>query len=224
MHILLFLLVGLSVLTLRAEDPPVVYVSDFEVDVKPSDPKDSDDDGDRDDINNLNEDNVFPERGPIRGLLGRLRGDGDDPQAQARMMVETMSNKLVAELKDEDFDAMRIIPTAARPTSGWLLKGVFTQVDDGKRLRRAMIGFGAGQTEVSVYATLQDLSQPDQPLYRIDADADKGKMPGAVLMMNPYVAAAKFVMSKKDLEKTVKKAANEIAEQVIAKLRPDSKS
>jgi len=195
----------------HADDAPKIYVSDFEVDVKPAEPKDSDDDDD---------DGVFP-RGPVRGILGRLRGGDEDPQAQADKMVDAMAEKLVAELKDEGFDAQRLAPGGPAPASGWLVKGVFTQADEGKRIRRAVIGFGAGKTEIQAYATLQDLSKPDEPLYRIDDSGQKGNMPGAILLMNPYVAAAKFVMSKNDLEKSVKKAANEIAEDILKKLKPE---
>jgi hypothetical protein len=37
--------------------------------------------------------------------------------------------------------------------------------------------------------------------------------------MNPYVAAAKFVMEKNAPEKTVKKTASEISEEVASHLR-----
>ena len=39
-------------------------------------------------------------------------------------------------------------------------------------------------------------------------------MPGAVLTKNPYVAAAKFVMSEREPEKEAKKVASSIAHEV----------
>ncbi len=39
-------------------------------------------------------------------------------------------------------------------------------------------------------------------------------MPGAVVMHNPYVAAAKFVMSKKQPDKEAKKIAQSIADAI----------
>jgi hypothetical protein len=39
-------------------------------------------------------------------------------------------------------------------------------------------------------------------------------MPGAVVMHNPYVAAAKFVMSKKQPDKEAKKVAKAIADAI----------
>lgn len=211
MRSVLLLTVLLS-LNLNAADLGTIYVSDFEVETCSTAPRqDPDPEG------------LFPDA-PVRNFLSRLqRDDDEDPHVQAAKLVNVMSDKLVDEFDDEGFAAQRLAPGSPRPNQGWLVTGVFTQIDSGNRVRRAIIGFGSGKTEIQVYATLQDLSKPDQPLYQVDGSGQKGNMPGAILMMNPYALAAKFVMSKKDLEKSVKKAAGEIAEQVVKKLKPEEK-
>ena len=45
-----------------------------------------------------------------------------------------------------------------------------------------------------------------------------GTVPGAVITLNPYVAAARFVMSAKDLDRNVEKTAAQIAEEVARRL------
>jgi hypothetical protein len=71
---------------------------------------------------------------------------------------------------------------------------------------------------MSLYVTLRDLAHPDVPLYNSVDAGDSGKKPGAVIMMNPYAAAAKFVMEKNAPEKTVKKTAQEITTQLTKQL------
>jgi hypothetical protein len=67
---------------------------------------------------------------------------------------------------------------------------------------------------MDLYVTLTDLAHPDTALYNVAKDDNSGKKIGAVVTMNPYVAAAKFVMEKDAPEKTVKKTAKEISEQL----------
>jgi hypothetical protein len=72
---------------------------------------------------------------------------------------------------------------------------------------------------MNLYVTLTDLAQPDKTLYSVSQDdASKNKM-GAVITMNPYVAAAKFVMEKNAPEKMVKKTAEEVSAQVAGQMK-----
>ena len=95
---------------------------------------------------------------------------------------------------------------------------MFTQVDEGNRLQRAVIGFGTGQTELQLVVAIDDLTQgAPKPLYELDTGASSGKAPGAVIMLNPYVAIAKFALSSRDLEQNVKQAAAKIAADLAAR-------
>ena len=84
---------------------------------------------------------------------------------------------------------------------------------------RAMFGFGSGEAKMQLYVTLTDLAAPQKPLYEAADKGDSGKKIGAAITMNPYVAAAKFVMEKNAPEKTVKKTAAEIAKEVETHLQ-----
>jgi hypothetical protein len=108
---------------------------------------------------------------------------------------------------------------AARPvpTQGWLLRGAFVEVDEGNRLRRSMLGFGEGRTDVQVITSVHDLSRGSPaPLHQIAAEAHSGSKPGAAptLVVGPYGAAARFAMAGGDVEKNVKETAGGIAVEV----------
>jgi hypothetical protein len=179
----------------------IIYVSDFELDAS----------------------NVTADQsGSARpGILERPRKrEEHDPQAQASKLVNTMSQSLVDDLKKAGYKAERVTPGAMPPnTGGAWVHGVFTEVDEGNSRRRAVIGFGAGQASMDLYVTLSDLAQPDKPLYNAAQDPDSKKRPGAVITMNPYVAAAKFVMEKNAPEKMVKKTAGDISAQIVTQLK-----
>ncbi|NPT58004.1 DUF4410 domain-containing protein [Paraburkholderia elongata] len=189
-----------------AAPAPIVYVSDFELDVA----------------------NVKPDSGPgqrLRGLRGLLPsgpgplGKNKNPEDHAKDIVDEMADALTADLKKGGVDARRISPGQPLPAAGWQVRGVFLSVDDGNRLRRAMVGFGAGQNDIQVAVSCDSLATADlPPLYQAVEEADSKGKPGAVIKLNPYVIAAKFVMAGSDEKKTIKKTAQEISDSVITKL------
>ena len=176
----------------------IIYVSDFELDAS-----------------NVTTDQSGGNRPSIRPR----KREEHDPQAQASKLVNTMSTSLVDDLKKAGYKVERVTPGALPPKSGAWVHGVFTEVDEGNSRRRAVIGFGQGQASMDLYVTLTDLAQPDKPLYNAAQDATSKNKPGAVITMNPYVAAAKFVMEKNAPEKMVKKTAGEISAQIVTQMQ-----
>lgn len=191
---------------LLAASAPIVYVADFDLDVA----------------------NVTPDSGPgqrVRRLRGLLPGGpgpmGQDrnPQDHAKHIVDEMADALTDDLRKAGVDARRNAPGQPLPTVGWQVRGVFLSVDDGNRLRRAMVGLGAGQTEIQVAVSCDSLSAADlPPLYQAVDEADSKGMPGAAIKLNPYVIAARFVMASGDEKKTINRTARQISDAVIAKL------
>lgn len=188
-----------------AELPRTVYVSDFTLDAQ----RIEGDQGVRD---------VLPGRrlGQIGQRLPHPMANSD-PEARAREIVDAMSQSLIKSLRDKGFIAQRLPgPQATLPRDGWLLQGIFTEVDEGNRIKRAVIGFGRGATSMDVQVGVSDLAgaQPQTPFIVFGTMKDPKKMPGAAVTLNPYVAAAKFVMEKnatgKDIEKTAGQIVNEI--------------
>lgn len=58
------------------------------------------------------------------------------------------------------------------------MRGVFTEVDEGDRLRRATIGFGAGKTDLQVLVSLDNLAGGvPKPFYELETKSASGKQP-----------------------------------------------
>jgi hypothetical protein len=159
--------------------------------------------------------------GEVRpGILERPRKRKEhDPEAQAEKLVDLMSQSLVKDLQKAGYRSERLATGAARPALGAWVHGVFTEVDEGNRVHRAIIGFGSGEAKMTLFVSLTDLARPEKPLYDQSTTDTSGKKLGAVITMNPYVAAAKFVMEKNAPEKTVKKTASEISANLVAQLK-----
>ncbi len=175
---------------------PVIYVADFDLDAA--------------DI----------ESG---GLLHRLRPPSANDSA-ARHLINLMAEDIVSDLAQRGFEAWRLRPGVPPPKTGWRILGAFLQVDEGNRLRRALVGFGAGHTDLQVDAGIDDLSAAASPvpIRETQTSAASGKAPGAAVTLNPYAAAIKFVVAKGDLDKNVKDTAAKIADAVAARWRATS--
>lgn len=131
-----------------------------------------------------------------------------------------MADDLTDDLKKAGVDARRIAPDQPAPTSGWQIRGVFLSVDEGNRLQRAVVGLGAGQTDFQVAVSLDDLSTPNlPPLYQQTEEGTSKDKPGAVIKLNPYVVAAKFVMAGQDEKAAIKSTAKAISEATVEKLK-----
>src|SRR5215475_3226263 len=118
----------------------VVYVSDFDLDVE-----------------NVTLDHGGPPRLPPPPGLPRLRKE-KDPAKRAREFVDLMSDNLVVNLQKAGFTALRLVPGEARPKEGLLVEGLFAELDEGNRMRRAVIGFGSGASSMRIYASVSNLS------------------------------------------------------------------
>lgn len=159
--------------------------------------------------------------GQIRpGLIERpSKRQQTDPEAQAKKLVDTMSKSLVDDLHKAGYRAERLGRNDPTPSTGALVTGVFTEVDEGNRMHRALIGFGSGSAKMDLYVTMSDLANPQKPLYNLAQEDTSGKKPGAAITLNPYAAAVKFAMEKNAPEKTVKKTASEISSEVVKHLK-----
>jgi hypothetical protein len=163
---------------------------------------------------------------PDQGLLGRREGPvgrllqnlkpSEDPATKARELVALLSNTIVRELNNAGIFSSRLDPGAFTPQDGLLVGGEFLEVDEGNRMRRAMVGFGAGSEELKVQVEVYDLARdPNTPFLVYGAGGEGRKTPGAVVFRNPYAAAARYVLSRKATEKDVVKLGNQIAADLV---------
>jgi Domain of unknown function (DUF4410) len=141
-------------------------------------------------------------------------------RSKAQSLVATMSTSIVEDLAEKGIAAERLPANGLLPKQGWLVRGVFQKVNEGNRVKRAIIGFGSGQTDLDVTTSIDELSAgtAPTPLYTAQTDATSSKLPGAVVTLNPYVAAAKFVLAGRDLDRSTHATAEKIADLVVARV------
>lgn len=165
------------------------------------------------------------EGGGIFGGHGPLSGDGmlNGGQPTPEDLVPVVRNAII-----EGFNKAKV-PTAYFdaegdfPSSGWLVEGDFTSVDNGNRVKRAVIGFGVGASDVQISVAVSDLGRdPRKPFLLFAQGRTSGNMPGGILLLNPYMMAAKFVLSKNATSKDAKKLGGEIAKAIVAFMKEHS--
>ena len=148
------------------------------------------------------------------GILER-RASSDTPTSE--QVVTTLATSLTEALNQQNlgFPVERIAAGTPLPSSGWVITGRIVSVDPGNRAERAVVGFGAGAATAEVQVTVERLGVGTRtPLLTFGTQADSGKMPGAAVTMNPYVAAAKFVLGKQATTRDVQALGQEIAKQI----------
>jgi Domain of unknown function (DUF4410) len=120
---------------------------------------------------------------------------GEDQSAsQQKIATDTASNvclSVAANLTAKGYKAVCLQRgTPAAGNNSLIVDGEFTDISEGNRLRRLVIGFGMGASTldcaVHVYQHAGDASMP---LIDFNTHADSGKMPGAAVM-GPAGAAA----------------------------------
>jgi hypothetical protein len=185
--------------TLPPGRPTIVYVQDFKVEKQSSG----------------NDQTLGGAR--ARAIIAQVKSATG---MQSSQVIDLMSSSLVSDLNRGGIKAVRLTAGQSLPKSGWLVRGVFTEVDQGSRVLRAEVGFGAGATDLAVLVNVADLQKGKaEPFYKLQTQAGSRKTPGAapvaIVTKNPYVAAAKFVMSRRDLPKNIRQTAQIIADQII---------
>lgn len=148
------------------------------------------------------------------GIIER-RTAGDNPTAD--QVTQLLAQSIVEGLQSEQlgFPTEYLPPGAPPQSSGWLVTGEFQSVDPGNRAQRAVIGFGAGEATTEVDVTVNRLENGAlTPVLQFGSNADSGHAPGAVVTMNPYAAAAKFVLGRNATQRDIQKMGEAIAQEI----------
>jgi hypothetical protein len=94
------------------------------------------------------------------------------------------------------------------------------QVDEGNRLRRALIGFSSGAAKLRVVVWVSDLSNRSPgPFYVLDTSTHSSRKPGAVFSLDPYVGIARFLTEGLGMETNVTQIATVIAHDISERSR-----
>jgi hypothetical protein len=187
--------------------PEMIYVADFAIDTS-----------------------EVKEDSGILGAGGLLKGSRvqrlnplhrqESPELTAEKLVNLLAESLTRDLQNNQLPARRLLPGQPHPAKGWVVAGQFLEVDEGNRMRRAIVGFGSGATEMQIEVTVTNLpSHPGSPFLILGSTTGSGSRPGAAVTLNPYVAAAKFVLAKNAADKDVTHAAASIADEIVKYLK-----
>ena len=159
-----------------------------------------------------------------RTLTGRprlLNFRKQDPTDELENLGELLTSDLISDLRSAGFNAQRLPAGASRPARGWLVSGDLLELQEGNRLQKAVIGFGAGNSEAKLYVTVGDLAHPEaRPLLDFNAESDGNTAPGGaaatVVTHSPWGMIAKFVVERDASEKDLKRVARQISQQIAA--------
>jgi hypothetical protein len=154
--------------------------------------------------------------GPLQ-VRKRLRNMVDQseetPEEKARKITDGLARSIVSGLTDKGIDSRLFSGQTGTSSGTWLLEGEFVEFGEGDRLKRAVIGFGSGSADMEVRVKLSEMMEGGmRPLFDSTMEGRKNSMPGAVVTKNPYVAGAKYVMTKNAPERQINKLGSQIAD------------
>ena len=207
---------------------PVVYVSDFELDVFRGKPErsgqprtspsstSSKSSGAAPSMPRTAPSSTSSNAQPSVGSTDSQREDTPTERAQA--LVNAMSESLVKTLEKAGYTVRRLRPGDARPATGLRIRGVFAEADEQNRVRRLLVGSDSVTPKMLLYVGVNNLARPEQPLYELANPPSNDSRHGPVITLTSYSPAARFEMSKNATEEDFKKIASEIAADLSALL------
>jgi len=105
----------------------------------------------------------------------------------------------------------------------WLVKGRVTSVEQGSRMLRSLIGFGAGRTKMETEVEIYDLTQADHgAALMFQTSGGSGAEPGALVSLNPVLMVVKATLTatntgpSADSKRTARMIAAYISEALAA--------
>jgi hypothetical protein len=153
----------------------------------------------------------------VRERTGILRPtDSTNPQAEARQAVNQLADSIVSGLSRAGIAAQRIGAGAPVPPDSWVLRGEFDRLSEGSRTQQALVGFGAGSPEIEVSGNI-DAAQGT--ILTFGDENRTRRMPGGAVSRNPYVMAAKFVMSRGATGRDIQQLGSSLASEIVGYMR-----
>lgn len=113
-----------------------------------------------------------------------------DKREIGEQAAQTISDELTKRLRALGFTVAQQ-PTGTPIADGALVvNGQFASIDEGNRLRRLVVGFGAGASKLDTDVEVSRVSGGErQQVLSFKTEADSGRMPGAAVTMGAGAAA-----------------------------------
>jgi len=148
----------------------------------------------------------------------------DASAARAQHIVKLMSDDLLKDFAKAGYTTKLLHPSDPRPDDGFLITGVFAQVGEDNRLRRAVIGSGQSAETLQLYVAAKDLAHFTPPIYTVDPADTSGAKPGAVIEINPNAEAVRYSIEADITDKDIKQSAQRISADLVKRINAAVKS
>lgn len=122
----------------------------------------------------------------LKALTSSDNGQSEKQDLQKEVRA-ALSDELMERIKKLGFDVARVDNGKNLTSREVLITGTITNVDEGNSVRRAIIGFGAGQSSVDSEVVV--LGAESQKLLSFKAHSDSGNAPGAAATAGVGAAA-----------------------------------
>ena len=142
-----------------------------------------------------------PERIPQRPELAGHFDERDKPVTAGeielgRQLGERVAVKLVEDLNGMGINAVRQAAAGQMALNDALVEGYFVTVDEGSRLQRVLIGFGAGAAELRTLVEFYQMTDTGlRDLGFAEIEAEGSKMPGMVVPLGVGAATDNVLRS-----------------------------
>ena len=204
-----------------ANDSFTVYVSDFDLDVfyariprkaprRTSRPKAAG--------SPSNSDSAAPKAAaspsPSRSSGANATSDPEEEETtadRAQALVTAMSESLIRALNQAGYNVQRLPAGTQLPKAGLRIRGVFAEADEENRARRLLVGGEPVSPNILVFVGVNNLAQPEQPLYELANPPIPDSRHGPVITVTSYAPAARFELSRDPTDDEFKKIATQIA-------------
>ena len=211
-------------------DAPVVYVSDFDLDVvqrkpvlKPRatrtspPPKPASASRSSSGVPRTGPSPV-PQPATSQSTESADAADEETPADQANTLVKAVSESIIRALTQAGFDARRLDANAPPPRTGVRVRGVFAEADEMNRARRLLVGGEPTGGNLILYVGVNNLKSPEQPLYVLADPPANDPRHGPVITVTSYAPAARYELSRDPSGEELEKVSWKIAADLSALL------
>ncbi len=132
----------------------------------------------------------IPEDDPMSGFYAKSeKPPTADKVSLGRNLSAKVALELVKEIRDLGMPAERSSGRPSPDPGDVVIKGAFVTIDPGDRLKRMLIGFGAGAGELKTFVEIYQMTADGlRPLVSEEIKATGGKMPGMLFAVAAAVA------------------------------------
>ncbi len=126
----------------------------------------------------------------------RVDREGDELRQFEQELSDQFADRLVERLSKYIAPTQKVPATAAiRTENAWLVEGQFDRINQGSRLLRSVIGFGAGGTKTETTSFVYNINgSKKQLIAKIQTTGGSNAEPGAIFS-GPFGAAPRLIVT-----------------------------